>query len=668
MKKLFIPFIAFIGISISATAQEKLNIESNGDKYSNSNSSIDNVIVKSNKELKGNKNTFSYSYDKAIDSYTHTKQLSSEGQRSLAESYHLMNQNVLSEEAYLKLIDAKEGIVTEDYYNYAMILKINGKYVEAGKWMDKFEYLKPDDLRSKDYAAHKAELYNLLKDDGTYKIEHLNVNTDADDFGTCYYKDKIIFASTKSTHKMIVRNYNWTGKPFWDMYVSEVDGTQLKKPKNFNRKMNGKLHDGPASFSNDGTFMAFTKNNYDTKRKDKVVNLQIFFTSYKDGEWLKPESFTLNNMDYSVGQPCLTSNGMTMYFTSDMPGGYGGSDIYRITKDEKGAWGKAENLGDKINTEGDEMFPFYEGNNSVLFFTSNGRFGLGGFDIFICATNGSEFGKVTNAGYPLNTQSDDFAVIVDDKLSKGYFSSNRVDGSGGDDIYYFDILKSLDIGKKIMGIAQEKDGDAIPRTFVKLLDKNGNLIDTLTSDKEGAFTFYVSSDKNFKLIGEKKTYNDGDTLANTFGKEYIVKADLVLLLKDTIVPKKPEVVADLGTILNLNPIYFDLDKYNIRPDAAIELDKIVKIMNDNPGMVVELSAYTDCRESKAYNQTLSDERSIASIAYIKKRISSSDRIFGKGYGESNLVNTCVCEGDVVSNCPEAEHQKNRRTEFKIVRK
>ena len=412
MKNIFIPFIVLIGISMSVFAQEK-----------------------SSKELRGDKYYTNYSFGKAIDSYTHVKFLSLEGQHRLAESYRNIDQNIQAEAAYLKIINTPGEISAEDYYNYAMALKANGKYNESLKWMDRFSELKPEDLRAKDYVANGNDLTNLLKNHGNYKIEHMNINTEALDFGTSYYKNKIVFVSTKEGFKLIERRYNWTGKPFWDLYVSEIDGDQLKSPKIFDKGINGKLHDGPASFSNDGTFMAFTRNNYKDKSKDKVVELQIYFSSYIDGKWSKPEPFFLNNENYSIGHPCLTKNGNTMYFTSDMPGGFGKADIYRITKDEKGDWGKPENLGDKVNTEGDEMYPYFEENNNILFFSSNGRFGLGGLDIFAYAINDSGFARPYNVGTPLNTQYDDFAAIVDGQVSHGYFTSNRIGGSGGDDIY-----------------------------------------------------------------------------------------------------------------------------------------------------------------------------------------------------------------------------------------
>lgn len=445
MKNILIFITAFLGVCIYASAQEKSNMDKKGDKYSD-NSSSDKAFEKTSKELRGDKYFFSYSFDKAIVSYNQAKELSLEGKRRLAQGYHNIDQNLKAEEIYSELSNTPGGMLPEDCFNYAMVLKTNGKYEQANIWIEKFIELKPNDLRAKDYEINKAELMNLLKDEGKYKIEHMNINTEAVDFGASYYKNEVVFASSRTVSRMIVKKYNWTRKPFWDMYVSEVDEGQLKDPRKFDKGLNRKMNDGPASFSNDGTFMAFTRNNYNDKSKDRVVELQIFFSSNKEGKWSKPESFILNNKDFSVGQPCLTSDGKTMYFTSDMPGGFGGADIYRITKDESGNWGKEENMGNKINTEGDEMFPFFEETKNVMFFSSNGLYGIGGLDIFICEINGSEFGGLYNAGYPLNTQFDDFAAVVDTKIKKGYFSSNRSGGSGNDDIYAVEFLKDLDFG------------------------------------------------------------------------------------------------------------------------------------------------------------------------------------------------------------------------------
>ncbi len=647
MKKLFI-ILTCIGIGSSAFAQEK-----------------------STREKKGDKQYFVYSFEKSIDYYSHTKNLTPEGQRRLAESYYNINQNFLAEEAYSKLISTNQGLVANDYFVFARLLKANGKNDQSLTVMDKFAELNPNDLRAKDYVANKSKLAELTEDGGKYKIQLQSANTDDDDFGPIYYKDKIIFSSTNSAPKMIVKNYNWTGKPFWNIFIADVEDGQLKNAKVFDKSLNGNLHDGPASFSNDGTFMAFTRNNYKDKSTDKVVELQIHFSTFTDGKWSKSEPFFLNNSEYSVGHPSLTANGKTMYFTSDMPGGFGGSDIYRTTKNDDGTWNKAENMGDKINTESDEMFPFIEENSQKLYFSSNGRFGLGGLDVFVADITGSTVENVQNAGFPLNTAADDYAVIVNSTSTKGYVSSDRTGGLGGDDIYAFDITETIKdeiivaIEKRIEGIAKDKNETPLANTYVTLLDDKGMILDTCTTQTDGAFTFAVETNKNFTLTGKKEKYNDAFVDANTLGDELIVKADIILLTKKEVVAQKVKVGEDLGKIVEFNPIYFDYDKYDIRKDAKPELAKIIEVMNDYPNMVIELGAHTDCRANNAYNQNLSNQRAKETADYVKKSITNPTRITGKGYGETKLLTNCPCTGDEVSECSEAEHQKNRRTEFII---
>ena len=385
MKKIIFPLIIIIAFSINVAAQ-----------------------LKSQAELAGNQYVFNYSFNKAIDSYTHTKVLTTDGQRLLAMSYHKINLDVQAEEAYAKLINQSGGIFPEDYYNYAMVLKINGKYDLSNQWMDKFAELKPMDLRAIDYKAHKNDLQYLVVDNGQHKIEYLKVNSNADDFGTCFYNDKIIFVSSKMTSNMVVRKYNWNQKPFWNMYMSEIDATQLKPKALLDEKFRTKLHDGPACFAMNNTLMAFTRNNQHDNTKDRIVELQIYLTKTVDGKWIKPLPFIYNNPGYSVGQPFLTADGNTMYFSSNMPGGFGGVDIYRVTKNQAGEWSNLQNLGNKINTEGDEMYPFVEENNNMLYFSSNARYGLGGLDIFICSLN--EF-KYFNDSSKLSLNTSTFVTV-----------------------------------------------------------------------------------------------------------------------------------------------------------------------------------------------------------------------------------------------------------------
>jgi outer membrane protein OmpA-like peptidoglycan-associated protein len=707
---------------------------------------------KNSNEIKGDKYYSYYSFNRAIDKYTKAETLTIDGQRKLANSYFNAENTVKSEEIYAKYLNLPEA-TAEDVYNYAAVLKINGKYDESSKWMDKFKGLNPNDLRAKNYAANNAQLTNLLKDEGRYKIEHLSINTSQQDFGTSYYNNKIVFASSRSGVSAVKRDYNWDNKPFLNLYTADVLGDQLVSATNLNKKINKKLHEGPASFANEGTYMAFTKNNYLGKSKDDVIKLQIYFCNFKDGKWSEEIPFNYNNFEYSVGHPFLLADGKTMYFSSDKPGGFGGVDLYRITKDGSGAWGVAENLGDKINTEGDEMFPFYEETSEILFFSSNGHLGLGGLDVFL--TTG--FSKVLNAGAPLNTQSDDFALIVDNKMRKGYFSSNRKGGNGDDDIYAFELLKPFTFGKIIKGVAKDKNGEIVANTIVKLFDDKGKEIGSVVTAEDGAYSFPVETDGAYKLKGAKDAYFDGSNTANTSGKEDVIIADLVLeknvglslycLMTDKVskailenvkikltnnltgkeetfvtgstgdfrqvlsenklgdkvsyklffekegylsksanyerVLDKPgqynlheeleisldkiEIGTDLAKIIDIKPIYFDLGKYAIRKDATIELEKIIKVMNENPNMIVELGSHTDCRSSLTSNEKLSDNRAKASANFIKPKISNPERIYGKGYGESKLVNNCACEGTVKSTCSEEDHQKNRRTEFVIVK-
>ena len=657
MKKLFILITAFMCFSISVEAQEK-----------------------SRKELKGDHYSFNYSYDKAISKYTHTKDLTIEGKRNLATAYQKTGKNAQAELVYADIIKSSSGIIAEDYYNYSMLLRSAGKYFDANIQMDQYAKLKPTDLRVIDYFANKDNLLDLLNDSSEYKLMVMDFNSSDQDFAPAFFKDQIVFASTRAKMKMIKKTYNLNGLPFLNMYVSDLKEEQLKSPKIFNKGLKSKLHDGPASFNQAGTYMAFTRNYSRDKSKDKVVELQIFFSTFVDGKWTEETPFDQNKESYNMEHPALSADGKTMYFVSNMPGGFGGTDIYKTTQNAQGVWGKSENLGAQINTEGDEVFPFYEEVTGILFFSSNGRFGLGGQDIFIAKTNADGTFEVFNAGAPLNSQYDDFAVIANPTTKKGYFSSNREGGAGDDDIYGVEFTNLLDILYKIEGLAIDVNNDPIPKTWITLQDDQGKDLETLLTDDDGAFSFIVEAKKDYNLLGKKENYKDGEKNTNTFGKNPIVKTDVLLLKIEVIKPieevvnkkeviaKKIETEVDLRKIAELENIYFDLGKYNLRPDAVVELDKIVEIMNDHPNLNIEISSYTDCRESKAFNMILSENRAKTTAWYIKKRITNPGRVSSRGYGEAFLTNGCSCEGDVVSDCPESEHQLNRRSEFTIVKK
>lgn len=614
------------------------------------------------REKRANKDMFSYSYDKVINSLEDRDDLTIDGQRSLAVSYHKMNQNLKSDSVYKTFINSATGVVPEDYFNYAMVLKMNGNYEQSVVWMDKFSSSKPNDLRAIDYNRNKLEYPNWLLQNKRHLITRQTINSEGSEFGPAYYKDRVVFASSRPTSKVFEKEDNWHNLPYLDLYVSTVKNEQLEKPAYFNSDLNGKYNDGPASFNKEGTFIAFTRNNHRDKSKDRVVELQIMFSKFANDKWSEPEPFYLNDPAYSTGHPALSADGNTMFFTSDIPGGFGGGDLYKVTRNKDGEWSKPINLGNLINTEGDEAFPFYEENSQRLLFSSDGRYGIGGMDIFVAEYSGATVVKVYNAGFPINTQFDDFSAITDATFTTGYFATSR---GGSDDIYSLTILPA-DFNKILNGIALEKKGKPLPNTMVTLYNDNAGPIDSLLTGSNGAYSFKVTTNTQYRLTGTKATYSDGNNTASTFGTDTIIYANVTLAKIYSPEPVKVEPKSDLAEVIELNTIYFDLDKHNLRSDAKVELDKVVKIMNRNPELIIELRSHTDCRASEEYNQLLSERRAKSSVNYIRARITKPSRISGKGYGEVANSKDCPCEGDVVSNCSEEQYQLGRNTEFTIV--
>lgn len=711
------------------------------------------AFTQGGKIKKADKHFDSYSYDNAIEKYVDLEEKSPEINRRLAESYWNLHDYLKAEEYYALVVN-QANAEPLDFYNYSEALKSNSKYLESEKWMDKYHSVAGHDGRAVKHFRNKGYAQKLLKDDGRYTIQNLDINSEQQDFGATYYKDKVVFASSREGTKPIERKWNWNGLPFLDMYVADkaADGT-LSNCDEFHKKINMKYHEGPASFTDDGKLVVFTRNNYEGKDAEGVIKLQMYYAELEDEDWSEEKGIHFNSDQYSAGHPSLSPDGTFMYFTSDMPGGKGGTDIYKVARNEDGSWGKPENLGATINTEGNEMFPFYHP-EGILVFASNGHPGLGGLDNFLVQVKENGFGKVINMGAPLNTNADDFSVSIDKDMKFGYVASNRIGGQGSDDIYSFELLKKFKFGKTIKGVASSKSGSLLDSTLVKLFNEAGEIVAEVITNDKGEYSFEVEPGLKFNLSGSRIAHFDGENQANTDTDEDVVIADLqlekdpglsVYLLitdKKTGEPLKdvkirltdnmtgdiidiltPETgdwrkplgdkrlkdrisynltieregyfsktvtyntelsdpgqydihktldlsldveVKDLSELVQINPINFDLNKYNIRPDAEVELNKIVEVMNKYPGMVVELGAHTDCRGSKAYNERLSDKRARASAAYIKTKITDPDRIYGKGYGESILLNDCACEGAVKSDCSDELHAENRRTEFKVI--
>ena len=739
------------------------------------------AISQNAKEIKGQKHFDSYSYEKAIDKLEQITDKSTDVNRQLANSYFKTGDLEKSEEYYSSVVNATDNMPS-DLYSYASVLEMNKKYALAEEWMVKYHKLNKDDTRGIASVNNKGLYKSLEKDNGRFRIANLDINTDQSEFGTAYFKNQIVFASTRSNGaSLFKRHWNWNGLGFLNLYVANNNGVnELSDVTVFNSKVDKRFHEGPASFSADGKFMVYTRNNYDDKDSMGVVRLQIFSLENIDDKWTNKTELHFNDQNHSSGHGALTPDGKTMYFASDMQGGLGGVDIYVTHLSEAKIWSKPVNMGDKINTEGDETFPFIHDSGKMLFFSSNGKVGLGGLDVFVAQVSGNNVKAVENLGTPINTNSDDFAFMLDANEKGGFFSSNRIEGKGNDDIYSFKLIKPFAFGKTLKGIAKDKEGNLLANTFVKLYDaKNNFVLDSVLTDSTANYVFIVDDKMDFLLTGEKEKYFKANNTATSKTDETIIIADVILekdpgislyglvtdkasgkpldsvhvVLIDNLTDEefvnlyttstgdfrkalagmkigerlsyqiklerngylskvlvfnkqieKPGVIElhaeldlnmdkisiglDLAKIIDIQPIYFDLNKHFIRKDASVELDKIVKVMTENPHMEIELGSHTDSRGSVSSNVSLSDRRAKASATYIVKHGIDKTRITGKGYGEStpNVVDEIIHEkysylpiGQIMTEeyinafkykskkkFKEA-HQLNRRTEFIIVK-
>ncbi len=704
---------------------------------------------------RGDKFYDNFSYSKAIAEFETVKIKTIAINRKLAYSYLRMG-NTEKAESYFATVANDTAANATDAYNYFYSLREAGKYNESETWIKVFNEKQNDDSRGLEYKKSLGSFLKLKTDDGRFKIKNLAINTAQQDFGTAHFGNKIVISSTHRDIQSSMRIWNGNEKNFLNLFEADRDSVnELSNLTECNKTINKKYHEGPATYNAEGTYMVFTRDNYENKSSDGVRKLQLFYAKFITNKWTLPAALNLNNKEYSTGHAALSADGNTMYFASDMPGGKGGTDIYSTTRITDSTWTTPKNLGAKLNTEGNEMFPTIHP-DGILFFASNGHVGLGGLDVFAIQLKNGTLGTLQNLGTPINSTKDDFSFLLDANQKAGYFSSNRNDGKGDDDIYSFLLTTPFKFGKQIKGVAKTKTGELLAATKINLYNSKNEIVETKTTSTDGSYLFDIENDDTYNLQGTKEKYFEGKNTANTTDKE-VVEANLVLEkdpgfaiyclitnkqtkepvkdVKITLTNKvtgtvetiittetgdfiralegaklndnieyalkleapgyltekftykktlnksgkyniheeldmrmdKMEIGGDLAKMIDIKPIYFDVNKFNIRPDAAIELDKIIAVMTEYPNLEVELGSHTDCRAPIKYNETLSDKRAKASAAYIQAKIVNPTRIFGKGYGESKLKNGCACEGAVKSTCSDAEHQENRRTEFIITK-
>ena len=587
----------------------------------------------------------------------------------VADSYYFTDDNRNALKWYQVLYNIQGETMNDGYFlRYIQSMKAVGDYADADRLTKEYLAKKGDQKQILHYASQKRQMDSLSNTKPLYVIKNLDINSTKSDFGTAFYGDKIVYASSKDTTKFNEKLYSWNKQPFLTLYVAErnaVDGSLFNETV-FLPNVMSKYHEATAAFSPDYKTVFYTTNI--VKKNSKLIvdesrtnNFQIIKGSIADGKLLKPEKVFFNSKDYSVGHPSLSEDGKWLFFASDMPGGYGETDLYVLQISDDGSMGTPQNLGPAINTIGNDMFPYFR--NGILYFSSDGHYGWGDLDVYESKFSGDlNFSEPRNLGAPINSNKDDFAYIVDATDSFGYVSSNRGNGKGDDDIYSFTKSKPV-CNQYISGkVVNAKSKLPIADASVKANDQFGDLVAEAKTDSDGKYKVLVPCSKKFKLVASKINHSSDEKEAETknTNEDEIKNVDFELSKYDDLI------VNDHGKEkVNVNPIFFDYDKWDITPQAITELDKVVFLMQKFPAVKIKIESHTDSRGKDAYNLKLSDNRAKSTQAYISSKGIDTARIESAvGYGESRLVNKC--KNGV--KCSEAEHFKNRRSDFIIIEK
>lgn len=717
------------------------------------------VQAQSVKQKKADRYFDLFKFDKAIEQYERVVEKEPENYhalRRLGDSYRLTGRPSQAENWYGQAVQSPEADSMVFFY-YAQALRDNGKYDEAKQYYQKYATKAPNDPRGNKLANAMDNVAELKKDSLNYRVWNIeSLNTPAYEFSPTFTKDGLAFSSNRGKGKGDV----WTGgMAFLNMYEATKTDTGFTEATELPGKINTKFHEGPVTFNKDFTQIYFTRNLYIKGKKktgeEDIVKLNIFSATLENGEWKDVQNLPFNSKEYSCGHPTLAADGKTLYFSSDMPGGYGGLDLYKAVWNDS-SWTEPENLGPEVNTPGDEQFPFIH-QDGTLYFASNSYAGLGGLDIYYSTQKNGKWGDVTNMGYPINTSGDDFGLIFDEDKETGYLTSNREGGNGQDDIYGFD-KKALELA----GIVYDRiTGDPIDSATVHLI-LGSDTLGSATTNVDGEFNFDVQSGLTYTIPAWKEGYNPNKLNVNTDGltndsppvripldrgelllvgttfevkvnestleEERIgtldaVKVYLYDLTNNTIdstlsdgnggfvftiqpeteykltgdkdfyflksevefntetnatgtVEVELELYKIAGTIRLVN-IYYDFDKYNIRPDAAKELERVYGILVKYPDLVIQMRSHTDCRGSQSYNMVLSANRAQSAANFLidlgaKNGFDLLPNITAAGFGETNPIYADLCETEQGKQDSELskdlvdKHQMNRRTEFLVI--
>ena len=622
--------------------------------------SITTIDAQDKSSKKADKQFSKLEFVKAAESY---KKLINNGKSSdyvvaqLAECYYNIFNTVEAEKWYATL--AEDSSDPDIIFKYSQMLKANGKYKLSNKWMNKFVELRPADNRATSFLKNPNYLPKIISKGKRFNVQNLDINSEYSDFGGTINNNKLYITSSRNTvglfdlGRWITQriNYGWNNEPYLDIYSFDVteSGSYLNEDY-LSSNINTKYHEGLASFDNEGNMYisreSFYENEYVKDPESNNITSLIGIYKITKGE-KNVVALNINSVEYSVKNPSVSSDGKTLYFSSDMPGGFGNFDIYKGDIDEQGNINNVENLGQKVNTEGQEMFPFI-GDKNNLYFSSDSQLGLGGLDVFFTKEVDGKWASVRNVGIPVNSNADDFAFNMNEATGEGFVSSNRSGGKGSDDIYSIKRLIPICDVLLTANVMDAKTKLSIDSATTSISDNEGNIASTKTSSNEGVSEFMLVCDEAGKLIVSKEGYNSKIVDLKISNEEFTSIDVMLDPIEKIIVAEKIE----------LNTIYFDFDKSNIKAEAAFELDKLVQIMNKYPEMTVSIESHTDSKGPSSYNQRLSERRAKTTSQYVISKGIDSSRLSSAGKGESSPVVDCT-------NCSKDEDQLNRRSEFII---
>ncbi len=567
----------------------------------------------------------------------------------LANCYYNLFETREAEKWFKKIVNKNPD--AELIYKYSQMLKANGKYKESNLWMNKFSEMKPYDSRAVSFKNTPNYIDKIINKGKRFNIQNLKINSEFSDFGATIYKNKLYFVSSRNENR---KSYGWNDEPFLDIFSSTINDKGSHLPADLFDELNSKFHEGIVSFTPNGNTAYFTRESYyeDEYQKDSLNNtkysqLYIYKATKLKDSWDTFESIEINDVNFSNKNPMVSPDGKHLYFSSNMPGGFGLYDLYVAEIKDDGSLGKAENLGQKINTEGQEAFPFVTSEN-MLYFSSDGHLGLGGLDVFYSKNVDDKWSNSKNVGIPVNSGADDFAFMI--KEENGYVSSNRTGGVGKDDIYAVKKIRPLcDLLLETV-VLDSKTNSPIETALTSVSDGEGTINNSKTTNEKGLVEFMIECENDIKFVVSKEGYESKILDIKLLDIDPPLLEVMLDPIEELVVEEKVE----------LNPIYFEFDKFNITNEGAFELDKLVAVMQKYPEMKIRVEAHTDNRGPSSYNLKLSENRAKSTAQYVISKGIDENRISGVGKGENEPVIECS------GNCSNEDHRTNRRSEFIIL--